>query len=149
MRKIRIEFPDERVSVTARMMEDQAPKTCQGIWDRLPLEGKIIHAQWSGPEVAMILDSSVRLEPENQVHRGIMPGDVAYAFLEGGEYMGEDEDLAEIAIFYGRGAVPSMMRGPVPVNLFAHIDEDLTALHDVCFRTRTEGLKRIVIHRAE
>ena len=150
MRKIRIELPDDDVCVTASLLEDQAPRTCEIIWSHLPIKGSLFHGQWSGPEVVLLLDATAfRVEPENLIHRGVLPGDVVYWHGKGGEWVGQSEDISEIAFFYGRGAVPQMMQGPVPVNLFARIDGPLDAFVGACMRTRMEGRKRVVLSQAE
>jgi Protein of unknown function (DUF3830) len=150
MRKLRIELPDDDVCVEACLLDAEAPRTCAAIWACLPIDGEIIHGQWSGPEVVLLLDPrALQLGPENLVHRGILPGDVAFWFGRGGDYVGQPEDISEVAFFYGRGAVPSMLQGPVPVNLFARIDGPLSAFAAVCARTRFDGRKRIVLSRGE
>ena len=51
-RTIRLTFIDEDVSVDAKLLEDEAPRTCQAVWDALPLEEEGINAVYSGSEFA-------------------------------------------------------------------------------------------------
>ena len=143
---IRLVFPEENVIAVARLLEAQAPDTCGTIWEHLPFEGELIHGQWSGPEAYLLIDPSIRIGPENQtVHT--LPGDVGYYSLAGGRLIDWPEDMAELAFIYGRGARPSMIDGPVKVNVFARIEENLEGFADTCRRLRTEGVKAFRVER--
>ena len=147
-RRIRLLFPDEGVTAEAELLEREAPETCRVVWDNLPFEGELLHGQWSGPETYLPIDPSIRIGPENQTFRTV-PGDVGYYALEGGRMVGSPDDLAEVAFFYDRGARPSMIDGPVPVNLFARIKENLEGFAEVCRRIRREGVKPFRVERDE
>ncbi len=54
--------------VRARLNEENAPKTCQAIWDALPFEGRAVHAQISGEMFRMLDETPVGdLEIESRV----------------------------------------------------------------------------------
>lgn len=146
-RRLRLFFPDESATAFAELLEDDAPQTCRVIWKSLPLEGELIHGQWSGPETYLVIDPSVRIDPEHQTAR-TAPGDVGYYRVDGGRLVGWPDDLSELAFFYDRGAVPSMITGPVAVNLFARIVDGLEGFAAMCRRIRREGVKRFRIDRA-
>jgi hypothetical protein len=57
--------------------------------------------------------------------------------------------MSELAFIYGRGARPSMMDGPIEVNIFGRIDENLEGFAAICARLHTEGVKPFRIDRAE
>ena len=99
---ILLEFPDEQISATAELLEEEAPKTCQAIWELLPLEGEVVHGWYSGPEIFLNLDPDIQLDVENATGRPL-PGDVAYYYQEGGRYVNRPRAAAEICIFYDRG----------------------------------------------
>ena len=145
-KRIRLIFPDERITATAELLEANAPETCRAIWARLPFEGTLEHGQWSGPETYLPIDPAIRIPPEHQSFHTI-PGDIGYYALEGGRMVGWPDDMAELAFFYDRGARPSMIDGPVPVNLFARIVENLEGFADASLRTRREGVKHFRVER--
>jgi len=57
------------------------------------------------------------------------------------------EDFAELAFFYGRGARPGMPTGPVAVNLFARIVENLDGFARVCDEIRRSGITPLRVER--
>jgi len=143
---IRLVFPDEDTFTIAELLETQAPETCRIIWEHLALEGELWHGQWSGPETYLQIDPSIRIPRENQTFH-VVAGDVGYYALEGGRVLGWPDDMAEVAFFYDRGARPSMMDGPVPMNIFARMVEDLEGFAEMCRRIRREGVKRFRVER--
>ncbi len=146
-RTIRLTFVEERVSVDAELLEDEAPKTCQAVWDALPLEEEGIHAVYSGSEIAYFLSRDITIPPENLTSR-TLPGDICYFRLEPGVMHGWLDGITELCWFYGRDGRPNMPDGPVAVNLFARMTGDTTDFFEICYRIRREGVKRVRIERA-
>lgn len=64
-------------SVLADLLDDEAPVTADHVWNRLPIEGSLIHGQFSGAEVFVLVDDPVRLPPENLVQLPL-PGELLY-----------------------------------------------------------------------
>jgi hypothetical protein len=145
---LRLRFPEDGVVAVATLLEDAAPETCRAIWERLPFQGELWHAMWSGPETYLHIDPGIRIGPENQTFH-TLPGDVGYYCLEGGRLMDWREDMAELAFFYDRGARPSMMDGPVPMNIFGRIVDNLTGFAQMCRRIHREGVKPFRVERSE
>ena len=145
-RKIRLTFVDEGVSVDAELLEDEAPKTCQAVWDALPKEEDGIHAVYSGSEIAYFLSEDIVIQSENLTSR-TLPGDICYYRLKPGLMHGWLDGITELCWFYGRDGRPNMPDGPVAVNLFARMIGDTTAFFEVCYRIRREGVKRVRIER--
>jgi hypothetical protein len=139
-RRIRLTFVDEGISAEADMLDHLAPRTCQGIWDRLPVQGEVVHAIYSGSEIVYHFPKMVSLPDENQTSR-VLPGDIAYFAMKGGRSFFYPEDFSEICWFYDRDACPSCADGPVQVNVFARIAGDLGPFYEVCRRIRREGFK--------
>ncbi|MDE3000330.1 MAG: DUF3830 family protein [Gemmatimonadota bacterium] len=146
-RRIRLTFVAEGVSVDAELLEDEAPKTCEVVWDALPLEEEGIHAVYSGSEIAYFLSEDVVIPPENLTSR-TLPGDICYYRLEPGLMHGWLDGITELCWFYGRDGRPNMPDGPVAVNLFARMIGDTASFFEVCYRIRREGVKRVRIERA-
>lgn len=145
-KRICLFFPDGDTFAVAELLETQAPETCRIIWASLPFEGELWHGQWSGPETYLQIDPSIRIQPENQTFH-VVAGDVGYYAFEGGRVIGWPDDVAELTFFYDRGARPSMIDGPVPVNIFARIVENLEGFAERCRRIRREGVKRFCVER--
>ena len=146
--RIRLHFPADGVEVFAKLLQSEAPETCRIIGDRLPFEGDLTHGRWSGPEAYLLIDPSIRIPPENQTFH-TLPGDIAFYSQKGGRFFDWPDDMSELAFIYGRGAQPSMMDGPIRVNIFGRIDENLEVFAAMCARLHTEGMKPFRVERVE
>jgi hypothetical protein len=147
-RKIRLTFQTEGVSAIAELLEEAAPKTCTAIWEALPIRGEAHHAIYSGSEAVLLLPEMVRVEPEHAT-ADVSTGDVGYAWFLPGSSKTVDSEFSEICWFYNWDARPSMWEGPVPVNIFARITANAEPFFGVCWRMRREGVKPLLIERAE
>ncbi len=123
-------------------MQDLAPRTVAGVLAGLPFEGIAQHAIYSGSEIMYPIPSEVWLPRENATSN-VLPGEIAYFKVEGGRYHGHPDDLAELAWFYDRDAVPSMPDGPVAANVFARFDTGWERFAAVCRAMRVEGAKTV------
>ena len=148
MKQMKLLFPDDDVVALAELWENEAPRTSAAIWEALPLDGRLHHAIWSGPETYLPIDASIHPPPENQATL-TQVGDIGYYAIEGGRIVDWPDDFAEIAFFYGRGARPSMPTGPVSMNLFAGIVDNLKGFAEICDRIRFDGVKRLRVVRAD
>jgi hypothetical protein len=147
-RKIRLTFTAERVSAIAEMLEEEAPSTCEAIWNALPVHGESHHAIYSGSEVVLILPEMVRVEPENATAY-VSTGDVGYTYFLPGSSATVETQFSEICWFYHWDARPSMWEGPAPVSIFARITDGADPFYAVCRRMRREGVKPLAIERVE
>jgi hypothetical protein len=146
--KIRIRFPQEDACAEANLLPDLAPKTCEAISSILPFHGTAHHGIYSGSECVLLLDRVLRLEPENarsKVHRG----EIAFCWFSAGSQYGVLDDFAEICWFYDLDAEPRMWSGPVPVTVFARVQEPADAFYTVCRRMRREGVKPLTVEVVE
>lgn len=151
-RKIRISFPGDGVSVTADLLEDDAPNTCDALWAMLPLRLKAIHDIWSGHQVLAHLDNKVVLDPENVLTYLPMAGDIFYYhrpahYFRGAPY-GRSES-AELGIVYDRDTRPQGPRGPEAVNLFANISSGRDPFARACEDMIYRGQKELLIEKVE
>ena len=123
-RRLRLTFAETGESVIADLLDGEAPMTAAHVWDRLPIEAPLIHGQFSGAEVFVLLDEAVRLPAENLVQLPL-PGELLY-FYEGTESAtGGPDPAAEIAFIYGRGVTLRQAEGaPTYLNLFARVPGD-------------------------
>jgi hypothetical protein len=140
-KKIEIEF-EKGGKFTATLLEDKAPKTCEAVWNSLPLSGRVGHAYFSGKMMYLAGIDPKFGELENARSVGFVPGDIAYLT----SYYGKDTPT-EIAIIYGEALIQDFS-GWIPANHFAKISEgNLEDLKNVATRIREYGREKITITR--
>ena len=150
------------VSCLARLLDDEAPRTCAAVWEALPQGGDAQHAKYARNEVYTIVPRFAPTEPgvENPTVTPI-PGDIVYfSFSEGMLDRGFKQDqglvdqpgVVDLALFYGRNNL--LINGDigwVVGNVFGTIveglDEMAVACHDV-WRAGSVG-ERLVYARRE
>jgi hypothetical protein len=137
MTTIKIEF--ERGGVfAARLLEDEAPKTCQIIKAHLPFEYRFHHSIVSGHAI-VTLPPNLTVPRENQRVAGIPPG--ALSFLVKDEpVLVPDEIYMAYGIFISRGLTVDMKQ---PVNVFGQIDDNLAELKRVGQRILMQGAEMV------
>ena len=154
-----LEIPSIGLSMPVRMHWDDAPVTCQAVWDFLeaPLNENTHHSVFSGYEFYLYCPA-VDLELENHsVHP--KPGQFIYYYLQPGRNAGNiahkinlegnPSEAAEIAIWYGEGELRRMTELGVRGNLFASIDDNHEELFLTGYRTLNEGMQRATLSRLE
>jgi hypothetical protein len=149
-RTIVLRIVEHDVTAVADLLDDQAPQTTALIWDALPLEGRLMHGMYSGPELFIVLPGFPAVAAENQVCRAL-PGDVGYWHLEDGLQASAPNEVAELVFVYDRGVEIKGSDGQASwVNLFARIRtaeaEDFLA---VSKRYRKEGPWTLRVERGE
>jgi hypothetical protein len=123
MRKIRLTFSTGETAV-ADMLDSEAPRVCEYIWNLLPLEGRAIHGMYSGAEVFLLIDNAQAAARENLVHIPL-PGELLYFFDDGASGVGRGSPVGEICFVYGRGVRLTAHEGlPTQASLFARIPGD-------------------------
>jgi hypothetical protein len=138
-------------SVTAELLDDEAPSVCRAVWDALPLETDVTHAMYSGQEVYVLL------KPLDTPHENLtqipLPGELLY-FTEGPtSVLAGGKTIGEICFIYGRGVILKQQEGaPTYASLFARVPGDWkydwTEFAQACKRARREGSKKLRIERA-
>jgi len=160
-RFITITLEKRGVSCRARLLDAEAPRTCEAVWNALPRGGDAFHAKYARNEVYTMVPRFAPAEPgtENPTVTPI-PGDVVYfSFSEGVLDQGFKENagieslpgVIDLAVFYGRNNL--LLNGDIGFvvgNVFAtivdNLDEMAVACHDV-WRTGSVG-ERLVYARS-
>ena len=94
-----------------------------------------------GSEVYLVLPA--RLAPPREHATTIVgPGDVGFLTVEKGSGYGIEEDYSEVCWFYDLDATPSMLEGPITVNVFADSTSDADAFLTICRCTRVRAKRR-------
>lgn len=108
--KIALEKRD--VSCIARLLEEDASRTCAALWEALPQRGPVYHAKYARNEIYTIVPRFAQNEPgtENPTVTPI-PGDICYFSFASGmldrqfkEEKGVQQlpGVIDLALFYGR-----------------------------------------------
>ena len=152
-RHIRMTFVDSGESVVAELLDDEAPATCQLVWDMLPLEHDLYHGRYSGMESFVVLDEATPAPAERRCHMPL-PGELLYWRDEGTAVTSSGDPVAEIVLAFGRGVRLGGPEGmPSFANLFARIPGDWkydwVEFAEACGRVRREGLAKFRIERVE
>ena len=125
---------------TARMEENDAPKTCEAFGRILPFHSKIIHARWSGEAAWIPLgDFAVGVGFENHTSHPA-PGEI---LLYPGGY-----SETEILFPYGGTLFASKM-GQLAGNHFLTVIEGREHLHELGRRVLWEGAQEIAFEQVE
>src|SRR5712691_8689213 len=153
MDKIILTIPAFETRAVIELLGDEAPRTCQAIWQALPLEYPAFHGRRSGKEVFILVDPLEMTEPENSTVdcRG---GEVFLLYLPPTLYVGEHQDyrrtsqgMFDIAFIYGEDA---LLRAPfevLPGNLFGRFVEGLADFAAASERLWMEGSQAIRLDR--
>lgn len=140
-RYIQIALRQRGVSCRARLLDAEAPRTCDAVWSHLPLEGEVYHAKYARNEIYTFVPP-LTAEPlvlENPTVTPI-PGDVCCFDFSAGHLpaasYGYDEQagqgaagrdrVVDLALFYGRNNL--LLNGDVgfvPARVFAAVTDGL------------------------
>lgn len=142
-RHLSITLPRRGVSCVAELLDKDAPRTCEAVWQALPLAGDVYHAKYARNEVYTMVPRFAGYEVglENPTVTPI-PGDVVFFSFSGGmldrefkQDKGVDKlpGVIDLAIFYGRNNL--LLNGDVgwvPGNVYAAITEGLDRMAQAC-----------------
>jgi hypothetical protein len=155
-RKLKLIYKETGVTAIAEMLEDEAPKTCEAMWNALatPMETKGIHAMFCGREIMLTMPEANKTQELKEVpgeNQTIYPapGDLAWRYFGPHEERGFSDEIYDFMIFYGRECRIDLPLGKVPVNIFATITEHLAEFAKCCEKVRTEGIKDFIVMRVE
>jgi hypothetical protein len=164
----KIVFELNGTKAVAEMHDEEVPKTCDAVWNILPVEGMSIHANWAGREIMLHLEGEkiLRLPPEGPRTRGTAPGDIGYFYRAPGLLRGKQaaysaqfqRELSELTIFYGDPAGGGLAAqdparygresGLITMKWATLIDTPREFLQK-CDEIRHKGLQKLVLRRLE
>ena len=137
MSQITIEFEKGGLFL-ARLLEDEAPKTCATIKKHLPFTYRFHHSIVSGQAI-VTLPPNLTVEPENQRVAGIPEGSLSFLVRDRVTLV-PDEIYISYGIFISRGLTLDMKQ---PVNVFGQIESNLDELKEVCHRVLMKGAEHV------
>ncbi|MFZ5869652.1 MAG: DUF3830 family protein [Actinomycetota bacterium] len=145
-RYITVTLDKRGVSCTARLLDEEAPRTAQAVWDALPLSNQVFHGKYARNEIYTLLQPFASVEPgaENTTITPI-PGDLcyftfesttlvtpAYGYESDAEHMRLDT-IVDLALFYGRNnLLVNGDQGWVPGNVFGTVVDGLEQMAMAC-----------------
>jgi len=144
-RTIDLILPKRNIVARARMLETEAPRTCEFIWERLPIESQIIHAWYSGCEVYFHFPWRGVTPPKENTTICTDAGDLFFYYAPW--YRADAKPSGEIAIYYDRDAIPMGTAGPMAGSLFAEIFSGRAKFARACESIWTEGSETLLIRR--
>ncbi len=139
-RYIEIRLDKRAAKCVAQLLDDDAPLTCEAVWNALPLGGQAYHAKYASNEVYFLVPPFAKEEPgrENATIMPI-PGDLCYFYVPKGTGVPPDmreqvrkTGLVDIAIFYGRNNFVQGPDGHFPGNVFASVIEGYKEFAAAC-----------------
>lgn len=142
-RYLSITLEKRGVSCVAELLDKDAPRTCEAVWQSLPQAGPVHHAKYARNEIYTMVPRFAEREPgqENPTVTPI-PGDLVYFSFDSGmldREFKEEKDIEalpgviDLAIFYGRNNL--LLNGDVgwvPGNVYGSIVENLGAFAEAC-----------------
>lgn len=142
-RYLSITLQHRDVSCVAELLDKDAPRTCEAVWQALPQTGPVHHAKYARNEIYTMVPRFAASEPgqENPTVTPI-PGDLVYFSFDGGmldREFKEEKNLEELpgvidlAMFYGRNNL--LINGDVgwvPGNVYGTVVENLPAFAEAC-----------------
>jgi len=137
MASLKIEF-EKGGTFTARLLEDEAPKTCATIKSRLPFEYLFQQSIVSG-QAMVAIPPDLTVEPENQRVAGILPGALSFLVKDEVTHV-PDEIYIAYGVFISRGL---FLDAKQPVNVFANIDDNLEKLKEIGMRIIMQGAEMV------
>jgi hypothetical protein len=144
MHQLKIEFQKGGVFY-ARLLEKEAPKTCEVILNKLPFEYRFQQSIVSGHAVVCI-PPDLTVEPENQRTIGIPAGGLSFLVQDPPRNVPDEIYIAYGPYFVSRCSYIEMQQ---PVNVFAQIDENLDELRKVGSRVLLEGAEIVKFSLAD
>ncbi len=137
MARIKIEFARGGV-FEARLLEDEAPKTCATIKKHLPFEYRFQQSIVSG-QALVALPPDLTVERENQRVANTPPGTIAF-LVRDEPVLVPDEIYIAYGVFISRGLFVDAKQ---PVNVFAQVESSLDELKQVGRRVHQEGAEMV------
>jgi hypothetical protein len=155
-RQIEIIFVNRNVRGVATLLDDAAPRTCEAVWNALPIEGGTQHARWAGREVYVLVPPLATDPGQENATIFPIPGDLLFFTVSASSIDVPPErrtgkPFVDIALFYGRNSHLLGPDGYMPGNLFATVTENLEGLAKACESIFREGAahERMLIRRLE
>lgn len=145
-RYVTVTLESRGVSCTARLLDQEAPRTAAAIWDALPIASQVFHGKYARNEIYTLVPAFAAVEPgrENSTVTPI-PGDLCYFAFDSTDLAtpshgyasdaapGQLASIVDLALFYGRNnLLLNGDQGWVPGNVWGTVVDGLDAMAAAC-----------------
>jgi hypothetical protein len=145
-RYITLTLEKRGVSCVARLLDEEAPRTANAVWDALPLSSQVFHGKYARNEIYGLVPGFAEVEPgkENTTVTPI-PGDLCYFAFDANDLAtpshgyaddagpGSLDRIIDLALFYGRNnLLLNGDQGWVPGNVFGAVVEGMDEMAAAC-----------------
>ena len=145
-RFISVSLESRDVRCVARLLDDEAPRTANAVWEALPLSGQVYHGKYARNEIYNLVPAFAEVEPgKENITVTPIPGDLcyfafdaddlgnpAYGYEEGDEHRSLSH-VIDLALFYGRNnLLINGDQGWVPGNVFGAVVSGLEEMAAAC-----------------
>ena len=134
MKTLQVEL--EGLTLTGELLDAKAPKTCQAVWDALPLQGQATNTVWSGNMLGLWVSIPEPPQDENVSVLQFL-GDIL--LLRGGKGLG---------FVYGPAQTRDL-HGPHPAPRVGRLLGDLDAFVKIAKRVEWDGAKTMRVTRGK
>lgn len=148
-RYIEVILTRRNVRCIARMLHEQAPRTCDIIWQALPQEGDVFHAKYASNEIyTLVPDFSDGFAAVENLTITPTVGDLLFFYLRPGSRLPRGapdtgttgRGVVDLAVFYDRdNLLLSPCEGFTPGTVFARVVEYMEAMRDAGHSVWREG----------
>lgn len=146
-RRIELVLPKRQLIAEAVLLDAEAPRTCEALWERLPLTAETIHAMVSGCELYILFPWEGEPPPRENDTIATDAGDLFFYYAPW--HSQGATSTGEIAIYYDRDALPTGGDGPMAGALFATIVAGRREFADACEAIWREGVETLIVRRGE
>jgi hypothetical protein len=127
---------------SARLLEEEAPETCQQFWEALPFDGKVFHGSFNGFTFGFYVEFKVG-KVENPHVTGGQAGDLFLNTYANKLLFKGKELKEEVYLPYAKGGIFWNYGGPAPCNHFAKIEGNMEELYRIGRRIHENGAEMI------
>ena len=154
-RHIAIEFPQLAASVEAVLLDQQAPETCQLMWEALPIEDTAYHCIRCGKEVFALIPPLRAVPPAE--NRCMVPAPGALWFIHFPAdypynppgFVGDPRGTFDFVVWYGSDSWAIDPAGQfVTGNHWAQIEHGLEAFARACEQVWLSGTAPMRVRKA-
>ena len=145
-RHVTINLARHDVTCVARLLDDEAPRTADAVWDALPISSQVFHGKYARNEIYLLVPEFAERDPgKENITITPIPGDLCWFSFDSDDlgnpaygYAQEEthtvvRQVVDLAVFYGRNnLLINGDQGWVPGNVFGTIVEGLDQLAAAC-----------------
>lgn len=154
-RLVEVVFPNLRVAALAELLDEQAPQTCQLIWETLPIEETVYHCIRCGREVFALIPPLRCVPPPENRSLVPTPGDLWFMhFPDDYQYnppgfRADKRGTFDLVIWYGPDSWALDPAGNMIAGThWARIISNLDPFAKACEQIWLIGTERMLIRRA-